>query len=78
VEGGAWFLIRHPGGHYELRQVTASFPGMGHNLVSARTFAASPFPEENGAFYVGGYDCNEKPAHDTAWIARFFPDRLQK
>jgi hypothetical protein len=78
VEGGAWFLIRHPGGHYELRRVTASFPGMGQNLVSVRTFAASPFPAENGAYYVGGYDCNEMPAHDTAWIARFFPGRLQK
>ena len=71
VEGGAWFLIRHPGGHYELHQVTANFPGMGENLVSVRTFAASPFPVEKGAFYVGGYDCNEVAAHDTAWIARF-------
>jgi poly(A) polymerase len=78
VEGGAWFLVRHPGGHYELHQVTARFPVMGQNLVSARTFAPSPFPEENGAFYVGGYDCNEVPAHDTAWIARFFPYQLSK
>jgi hypothetical protein len=44
------------------------------NLVSARTLAASPFPEERGVFYVGGYDCNEEPAHDTAWIARFVLD----
>jgi hypothetical protein len=78
VEGGAWFLVRHPGGHYELRRVTATFPGMGQNLVSVRTFAASPFLAENGAYYVGGYDCNEVPAHDTAWIARFFPDGVQK
>jgi hypothetical protein len=75
VEGGAWFLIRHPGGRYELHQVTANVPGMGQNLVSARTIAASPFPAENGAFYVGGYDCNEVPAHNTAWIVRFVPDR---
>ena len=78
VEGGAWFLIRHPGVHYDLHQVTAKFPRMGQNLDSVRTFAASPFPSEKGAFYVGGYDCNEVAAHDTAWIARFFPDRLQK
>ena len=74
VEGGAWFLIRHPGGKYELHQVTARVPGMDLNLVSARTLAASPFPEERGVFYVGGYDCNEEPAHDTAWIARFVLD----
>jgi hypothetical protein len=74
VEGGAWFLIRHPGGHYELHQITANFPRMGENLVSARTFAASPFPQEKGTFYVGGYDCNEVAAHDTAWIARFAMD----
>jgi hypothetical protein len=37
-----------------------------------RAIAASPFPEEKGVYYAGGYDCNEVPAHDTAWIARFF------
>lgn len=75
VEGGGWFLIRHPGGRYELRQITARFPMLGENLVSVRTFAASPFPQEKGAWYVGGYDCNEVPAHDTAWIARFLLTR---
>ena len=80
VEGGGWFLIRHPGGRYELHQVILSpsgassgpFAALSENLVSVRTFAASPFPRENGAFYIGGYDCNEVPAHNTAWIARGF------
>ena len=74
VEGGGWFLIRHPGGRYELHQVTLpasrAFPVLGENLVSVRTFAASPFPREKNTFYIGGYDCNEVPAHDTAWIVR--------
>jgi hypothetical protein len=78
VEGGGWFLIRHPGGRYELHQITlrspGSLPALGDNLVSVRTFAVSPFPLENGAFYVGGYDCNEVPAHNTAWIARGIPE----
>lgn len=70
LEAGAWFLIRHPGGQYELRQVTARFPKIGQNLVAARTFAVSPFPAEAKVVYVGGYDANDTPAHDTAWIAR--------
>jgi hypothetical protein len=74
VEGGGWFLVRHPGGRYELHQVTLPasrfFPVFGENFVSVRTFAASPFPQEKNTFYIGGYDCNEVPAHDTAWIVR--------
>jgi hypothetical protein len=70
LEGGAWFLVRHPGGKYELRQVTAQFPVIGQNLVAARSIVASPFAGETGAIYVAGYDANDHPAHDTAWIAR--------
>jgi hypothetical protein len=40
-------------------------------LVSVRTIAVSPFPEDHGqAFYFGGYDCNKVPSHNTAWIYR--------
>lgn len=77
LEAGAWFLIRHPGGRYELRQVTAQFPVIGRNLVAVRSIVASPFPGERGAIYVGGYDANDSPAHDTAWIARGFTDRAR-
>jgi len=35
-----------------------------------RTIAASPFPDDQGAFYFAGYDANKAPAHNTAWIAR--------
>jgi hypothetical protein len=61
---------------YELHQVTARFPVIGWNLVSARTIVASPFPNEQGAIYVGGYDANDAPARDTAWIARGLPGRV--
>jgi hypothetical protein len=73
LEGGGWFLLRHPGGRYELRQVTARFPGIGANLVAVRTAVGSPFPGEPGSFYLGGYDANGTPAHNTAWIARADP-----
>jgi hypothetical protein len=75
LEGGAWFLIRLPGGRYELHQITARFPVIGQNLVAARAFALSPFPSEPAAVYAGGYDANDTPARDTAWIARFVLDR---
>lgn len=72
LEAGAWFLIRHPGGRYELRRVDADFPGIGQSLVAVRSIVASPFSGERGAIYAGGYDANDTPAHDTAWIARGF------
>ena len=75
IEGGGWFLVRHQGGRYELHQVTARFPRLDNDLVSVRTFVVSPFHDEPGVFYVGGYDANYTPAHDTAWIARFVPAR---
>jgi hypothetical protein len=74
LEAGGWFLIRHPGGHYDLHQVNVQFPIIGQNLVAVRTIVASPFPGEHGAIYLGGYDANDTPAHDTAWIARGLPD----
>jgi hypothetical protein len=70
LEGGGWFLLRHPNGSYELHKVTAQFPVIGDNLVSVRAAVASPFPAEPGAFYLGGYDANGTPAHNTGWIAR--------
>jgi hypothetical protein len=70
-------LVRHPGGRYELHQLKGRFPGLGENLVSVRTAAASPFSVDKGTFYFGGYDCNEVPAHDTAWIVRGVPDPVR-
>ncbi len=67
LEAGGWFLVRHPGGRYELRQVTAAFPG---SLVAVRSIVASPFASEPGALYFAGYDANDTPAHGSAWIAR--------
>ena len=67
VEGGAWFLARWPDGSFGLHQVTAAFA---QHPVAVRSIAVSPFPNESGAIYLGGFDANKAPAHNTAWIAR--------
>ena len=69
LEGGAWYLVRHADGGYDLHLVTASLPGIGSNLVSTRTIVASPFAGDPSV-YLGGYDANGTAAHNTAWIAR--------
>ncbi len=70
VESGAWYVVRHSDGRYELHQITASLPEKSHGLVATRTIAASPFPEDRGAIYFGGYDANKAPTHNSAWIIR--------
>jgi hypothetical protein len=67
LEAGGWYLVRHPSGRYELRQV--ALPS-GRPLVATRSIRASPFLRENDALYFAGYDANKVPAHDTAWIVR--------
>jgi hypothetical protein len=67
LEAGGWYLIRHPAGPYELRQVGAP-PGQA--LVAIRSIRVSPSPEEGPAVYFAGYDANKAPAHNTAWIIR--------
>lgn len=69
LEGGAWFLLRGPDGAYTLHQVLNASGRVGRDLVAVRTAAASPFPGRAGEFYLGGYDANDAPAHDTGWIA---------
>ena len=67
LEAGGWYLIRHPTGRYELRQVGAP---PGRALVAIRSIRVSPFAEEGQAVYFAGYDANKAPVHDTAWIIR--------
>lgn len=43
LEAGGWYLIRHPTGRYDLRQVGAP---PGRALVAIRSIRVSPFPEE--------------------------------
>jgi hypothetical protein len=66
VEAGGWYLVRSPGGRYDLHRIAADF---GHPLVAVRAIAPSPFAND-AAIYFGGYAANKAPAHNTAWIAR--------
>jgi hypothetical protein len=69
LDAGAWYLVRYPAGHYDLRQINAS-ANPGQPLVATRSIRASPFPGDAGALYFAGYDANKAPAHNTAWIFR--------
>jgi len=69
LDAGAWYLVRHFGGRYDLRQITAS-PVAGRALVATRSIAVSPFPNDEGTLYFAGYDANKAPAHNTGWIFR--------
>lgn len=65
LEAGAWYLLRRSTGTYELRQIGTRHPTTGLPLVAVRTVARSPFPGDD-ALYIGGYDANSRPAHNTA------------
>ena len=67
LETGAWYLVRHPNGAYDMHQIAAP---SGRPLVATRSIRASPFPQERDELYFAGYDANKAPAHDTAWIMR--------
>jgi len=77
---GAGFLVRHGPKHYEVRE-----PGGKRYdpldtkpaLTAVRTYAVSPFSNDN-AVYMGGYDCNHFPSHDTAWIMRGSMEAIYK
>ena len=69
LEAGAWYLIRHPDGHYDLRQIDAALPEIGRSLVAVRSIRLSPFPDER-ALYFAGYDANNTAIHNSAWIVR--------
>jgi hypothetical protein len=68
VEGGAYYLIRHSSGSYDLRRIPPARPGQ--LMVATRSIVPSPFPAERDAIYFGGFDTSKTTVHDTAWIVR--------
>jgi hypothetical protein len=70
LEGGAWYLVRHKDGRYDLRQIKANLPTIGEALVATRSIVRSPFPGDGDGLYFGGYDANKAAAHNTAWVVR--------
>ena len=68
---GAMYALRDAKGGWRVSEVNGRFqPGM-PELVSVYTYARSPFGgEDAGRIYLGGYDCNDYPSTDTAWVYR--------
>ena len=74
---GAMYAVRDPRGHWRMGEVNGKFqPGM-PELVSTYTYALSPFGgQDAGRIYLGGYDCNDHPSTDTAWVYRTHVENL--
>jgi hypothetical protein len=60
------YLVRHPDRRYQLCQISDPASQPMPRLVSTRTIAVSPF--DRSTLYLGGYDPNARPAHNTAWV----------
>ena len=68
---GALYAIRDAKGRYRIAEVDGPASPSNPALVSVRTFAISPFTEDNGnVIYFAGYDGDDAPSTDTAWIFR--------
>ncbi len=71
----ASFVVRHCNGAYDSFQNIVD-PNISPNptLVSTRTLAVSQFSSDPaGTLYGGGYDANQQPAHNTAWVYQGVP-----
>ena len=67
---GGSYLIRCPDRSYRLKEVNGRWKPGKPMLVAVRTSALSPFPEDAGCVYFGGFDANFRAAHNTAWVFR--------
>ncbi|HWM95358.1 MAG TPA: hypothetical protein VN493_31685 [Thermoanaerobaculia bacterium] len=61
---GAWYLVRHEGGRYEIRKIVTGTDDP--ELIATRSIVVSPFGD--GTLYFAGYNPNGAPAHNTGWI----------
>jgi hypothetical protein len=67
---GAHFMVRYPNGSYKYQKIyDYNRPvASGSSLRANRTIGKSPFPEEKGVYYFGGYDCARDTSRNTSWI----------
>jgi poly(A) polymerase len=66
---GAMYAIRDRNGKYRLSEVNGPSDGCKPDLVAPRTITLSPFNQDNqNIIYFGGFDGNDRPSHETAWI----------
>ncbi len=65
----AHYLIRDCSGNYALREIQDVQIVPKPVLVSVRALAVSPFASDPvGTVYAGGFDANNNPVHNTAWL----------
>jgi hypothetical protein len=69
LEAGGWYLVRHGDGHYTLHRIATFLLWSQHPLVAVRDIVASPFAGDDGVYFAG-FDTNDFPAHNGAWIYR--------
>jgi hypothetical protein len=68
---GALYALRDGQGRWRLGEVNGTFQPGKRELVSVYTYAMSPFGGVDAQnIYFGGYDPNNFPSTDTAWMYR--------
>jgi len=67
---GSHFLVRYQDGTYKYGDIFDNSNPLpnGQRLRACRTICKSPFAQEPGAYYFGGYDCANDTSHNTSWI----------
>jgi poly(A) polymerase len=69
--GGGLYALRDGQGRWRLGEANGTFQPGKRELVSVYTYALSPFAGADAQnVYFGGYDPNNFPSTDTAWVYR--------
>jgi hypothetical protein len=75
----AHYLTRWPDGKYSLSEIIDVSQNPKPMLVSVRSLAPSPFPNDPpGTIYAAGFDANQISVHNSAWIYRGTPTSSRK
>ena len=62
------YAIRDKNGKYRLNEINGPVATEKPVLIATRCYILSPFEEEKNVIYFGGYDGNDKPSLNRAWI----------
>ncbi len=70
-DADAVYYVRDRDGRYVLKRLRSKQLSPSHRLGTTRTFSVSPFPaDERQVVFVGGYDADNVPSHNTAYVLR--------
>jgi hypothetical protein len=69
IYAGAMYALRDANGTWRAGEANGKYRSGQPELVSIYATALSPFAGDGGrTVYVGGYDPNDFPSSDTAWV----------